>query len=84
MTTIYLISTSTYKDSVSLDFYATDDAGIIKAITAHVKEFGDTVLKSSFHIDYKNNIVTFKRIDFAQAPLDAYTCHYHLFTIPSI
>lgn len=84
MSTIYLISPSIYKDSISMAFYATDDAGIKKAIKLYVKEFGDNVVEPSFNIDYENEIVTFTRIDFGETLHDSYTCTFHLFPIPSI
>ena len=83
MNTIYLLSLDGHRDSVSYNWFATDELGIKQMIFSYHKEYFSEIIDiDSFEIDLEKLRVKFRAEMEYKAEWDDYT--YHLFKINKI
>jgi hypothetical protein len=78
MNEIYLISSDGYRDSIDLDFYATDEKGIILLVKNALSYFNTYLIEDSVEINYIEKNIRYSYIDYCDDEIEKGIYHLHI------
>lgn len=60
----YLLSSDGHRDSVGLDFVATDEEGIVRVLVYEAETIGQEVIENSVRVDYEAGLIRYNYLDY--------------------